>query len=93
MARFDIYSNPGKKMESIPFLIEVQSNVISGLASRIVTPLRTLTGFSALALPADLFPIITVNGVDHFPDTPQMALRQYPRSTCHRRDFSAYGRV
>ncbi len=62
MARFDIYNNPGKNEGNIPFLVEVQSNVISGLATRIVIPLRTLTGFSTLALPADLFPTITVNG-------------------------------
>ncbi|RJG16112.1 hypothetical protein D3872_11500 [Massilia cavernae] len=37
-----------------------------------VIPLRTLAGFSTLALPGDLFPVITVDGVDHFLDTPQM---------------------
>lgn len=72
MARFDIYSNPGQHRESVPYLVDVQSNVISGLATRIVIPLRTLAGFSSLALPDDLFPTITVNGVDHFLDTPQM---------------------
>lgn len=72
MARFDIYSNPGKNKGNIPYLLEVQSNVISGLATRLVIPLRTMSGFSALALPTDLFPTITVNGVDHFLDTPQM---------------------
>ena len=74
MARFDIYNNPGKNKGNIPFLVEVQSNVISGLATRIMIPLRTLTEFSTLALPADLFPIITVNGVGHFLDTPQMGV-------------------
>lgn len=72
MGRFDIYSNPGKNKGGIPYLVDVQSNVISALATRIVIPLRTLTGFSSLALPGDLFPIIEVDGVDHFLDTPQM---------------------
>jgi toxin CcdB len=72
MARFDIYSNPGKNKDNIPYLLEVQSNVISGLASRLVIPLRTMSGFATLALPSDLFPTITVNGIDHFLDTPQM---------------------
>ena len=72
MGRFDIYSNPGKNRGSIPYLIDVQSNVISGLATRIVIPLRTLIGFSSVTLPDDLFPIIAVNGIDHFLDTPQM---------------------
>jgi toxin CcdB len=72
MGRFDIYRNPGKNKESIPYLVDVQSNVISGLSTRIVVPLRTLAKFSALDLPADLFPIIAVNGENHFLDTPQM---------------------
>jgi hypothetical protein len=63
MGRFDIYRNPGKNKESIPYLVDVQSNVISGLSTRIVVPLRTLAKFSALDLPADLFPIIAVNGI------------------------------
>lgn len=72
MGRFDIYSNPGRNKDSIPYLLDVQSNVISGLSTRIVVPLRTLTRFSASELPADLFPIIAINGIDHFLDTPQM---------------------
>jgi toxin CcdB len=62
MARFDIYANPGKNQKNIPYLVDVQSNVISGLASRIVIPLRTLSSFSGINLPADLFPLIDVNG-------------------------------
>jgi len=72
MARFDLYRNPGRNTETIPYLMEVQSNVISALATRIVVPLRTFGGLSKLALPADLFPIIAVDGVEHFLDTPQM---------------------
>lgn len=72
MGRFDIYSNPGKNKESIPYLVDVQSNVISGLATRIVIPLRNLARFSSLAPPSDLFPIIEVDNVAHFLDTPQM---------------------
>lgn len=72
MARFDIYRNPGRNKENIPYLMDVQSNVISGLATRIVVPLRTFSGFATLTLPADLFPTIAVDGIDHFLDTPQM---------------------
>jgi len=72
MARFDLYANPGRNKASIPYLVEVQSNVISGLATRIVIPLRSLSGFSAAGLPADLCPIIQVDGHDCFLDTPQM---------------------
>jgi toxin CcdB len=72
MARFDIYRNPGKNSAAIPYLLEVQSNVISGLATRVVIPLRALAGFAALDLPADLFPPLTIVGVDCFLDTPQL---------------------
>lgn len=72
MARFDLYHNPGRNKAAIPYLVDVQSNVISGLATRLVIPLRRLAGFSAAALPADLFPIIAVDGVECFLDTPQM---------------------
>lgn len=72
MARFDIYENPGRNKANIPYLVEVQSNVISGLATRLVIPLRALAGLSTFTLPADLFPLIAVSGQDHFLDTPQL---------------------
>ena len=72
MARFDVYCNPGKNHNAIPYLVEVQSNVISGLATRIVIPLRTMAGLSTLALPGDLFPMIVLDGIEYFLDTPQM---------------------
>lgn len=72
MARFDIYRNPGKNSAGIPFLLDVQSNVISGLATRVVIPLRALGGWSVHELPADLFPSLTVAGIDCFLDTPQL---------------------
>lgn len=72
MARFDIYSNPGKNRKSVPFLVDIQSNVISGLATRVVVPLRPLATFASLSLPGDLFPLIAIDGVDHFLDMPQM---------------------
>ena len=46
--------------------------MISGLSTRIVVPLRNLAKISALELPADLFPIIAVDGENHFLDTPQI---------------------
>lgn len=72
MARFDIFRNPGKSKDKIPYLIDIQSNVISGLATRVVVPLRALTIFSSQTLPDDLFPIIAVEGNDYFLDTPQL---------------------
>ncbi|MGS0744101.1 CcdB family protein [Glaciimonas sp. GG7] len=73
MARFDIYSNRGKSKKTTPYLIDVQSNVISGLATRTVIPLRALTEFAGVRLPDDLCPMISVLGDDYFLDTPQLA--------------------
>ena len=72
MARFDIYDNPGRTKANIPYLVEVQSNVISGLATRIVIPLRHLAAFSKLTLPSDLFPLIAIDGKEYLLDTPQL---------------------
>jgi len=72
MARFDIYANPGRNRIGIPYLVDVQNNVISGLATRIVVPLRVLGTFAAVDLPADLCPMIPVDGVDYFLDTAQL---------------------
>lgn len=72
MARFDVYANPGRNQRSIPYLLDVQSNVISGLATRIVVPLRPLAGFSPATLPPDLFPVVVIDGKDYVLDTPQL---------------------
>ena len=72
MSRFDIFANPGKNRRNIPYLVDVQSNVVSGLATRIVVPLRPMSAFSSMTLPPDLFPIIVVNGEEHVMDTPQL---------------------
>lgn len=73
MARFDVYANTGKSKKTTPFLIDVQSNVISGLATRIVIPLRSLNAFKNVEAPEDLFPTILVNGKKYLLDTPQLA--------------------
>ena len=87
MARFDLYRNPGRNQAAIPYLVDVQSNVISGLAMRLVIPLRTLAGFPAATLPTDLFPVIAIDGIDCFLDTPQMG--SIPASQLQHRAGSA----
>ncbi|HCY63577.1 MAG TPA: plasmid maintenance protein CcdB [Oxalobacteraceae bacterium] len=72
MGRFDIYRNPGKSKQTIPYLLDVQSDSISGLATRIVIPLRSLEIFQVVQPPADLCPVIQVEGKDYFLDTAQL---------------------
>jgi toxin CcdB len=47
MPQFDIYSNPNKKSRSAyPFIIDIQSNLIDDLATRIVAPLALYNKFT-----------------------------------------------
>ena len=59
--QFDIYENPSPRMRDVyPFVVDVQSNLLSALATRMVVPLA-ITNLSAKDLPQRLCPIIVVN--------------------------------
>jgi toxin CcdB len=59
--QFDFYENPSPRMRDVyPFVVDVQSNLLSALATRMVVPLA-VTGLSAKELPHRMCPIITVN--------------------------------
>ena len=59
--QFDIYENPSPRMRDVyPFVVDVQSNILSALATRMVVPLA-VTNLSAKDLPHRLCPIIKVN--------------------------------
>lgn len=73
MARFDVYRNPGEKSADVPYLLDVQSDVLEGLDSRIVVPLRRRDRFPAVTLPANLMPIFQIDGVECVLETPKLA--------------------
>jgi len=59
--QFDIYENPSPRMRDVyPFVVDVQSNLLSALATRMVVPLA-VTSLSTKDLPHRLCPIITVS--------------------------------
>lgn len=59
--QFDIYENPSPRMRDVyPFVVDVQSNLLSALATRMVVPLA-ITSLSAKDLPQRMCPIITIN--------------------------------
>ena len=59
--QFDIYENPSPRMRDVyPFVVDVQSNLLGALATRMVVPLA-ITSLSAKDLPQRMCPIITVN--------------------------------
>ena len=72
MARFDVYSNPGAHASTTPYLLDVQSNLLDGLDSRMVIPLRSLEHFAKVKLPTRLTPVFHINGKDYLLETPKM---------------------
>jgi toxin CcdB len=50
MARFDVYATPGRHVDSTPYLLDVQSDLLDGLDSRVVIPLRRRERFPAVPL-------------------------------------------
>ncbi len=73
MARFDVYPNPGQQAETTPYLLDVQSELLDVLDSRVMIPLRRLTHFPKVKLPARLTPVFTIQGVACILETPKMA--------------------
>ncbi len=72
MARFDVYANPEPaERATIPFLVEVQNDYISGLATRVVIPLRTEAEFGRPA--RGLNPVLLVQEQAVVLDTAAMA--------------------
>jgi len=72
MARFDVYANPGKHAATTPFLLDVQSDLLDGLDTRVVIPLRKLQTFPKVKLSNRLTPVLTVQGEDLLLETPKM---------------------
>lgn len=72
MARFDVYANPGSHARTTPYLLDVQSDLLDGLDSRMVIPLRSLKHFPEVKLSLRLTPLITVEGEDFLLETPKM---------------------
>jgi toxin CcdB len=72
MARFDVYANPGGHATTTPYLLDVQSNLLDGLDSRMVIPLRSLAHFPQVKLSTRLTPVLTIRGEEFLLETPKM---------------------
>lgn len=60
--QFDVYENPSPRMRDVyPYVLDVQSDLLSSLATRMVAPLA-ITTLSPQDLPQRLCPVITVQG-------------------------------
>lgn len=72
MARFDVYSNSGAHQATVPFLLDVQSDLLDGLDSRVVIPLRRIDKFANVKLPTSLMPVIQIQDEDFILETPKI---------------------
>jgi len=72
MARFDVYANPGSHANTTPYLLDVQSDLLDGLDSRMVIPLRSLEHFPQVRLSTRLTPVLTIEGQVYLLETPKM---------------------
>lgn len=72
MARFDVYDNPSNQSASTPYLLDVQSDLLDALDSRVVIPLRRLKDFPDVKISNRLTPIITIGREDYLLETPKM---------------------
>jgi toxin CcdB len=73
MARFDVYRNSGPFASTTPYLLDIQSQLLDGLDTRVVIPLRRLDKFPAVNLAKDLTPIFDIEGVTCILETPKLA--------------------
>lgn len=73
MPRFDVYRNDGEHAESTPYLLDVQNDLLQGLKTRVVIPLRRRDRFAAVSLPINLTPTFEIEGVECLLETPKLA--------------------
>ncbi len=72
MARFDVYTNSGSHATTTPYLLDVQSDLLDGLDTRMVIPLRSLKAFPKVKLSTRLTPVLTIQGEELLMETPKM---------------------
>jgi toxin CcdB len=72
MARFDLYNNPSSRSRAnSPYLLDVQSDHLGSLISRIVIPLTRVAGnYTSSKVAQDLAPIIEIGGEKFILETP-----------------------
>ena len=62
--QFDVYHNPSPRMrEQYPFVVDIQSDLLGSLATRMVVPL-TITQLASGDVPRSLCPMFQVQGLE-----------------------------
>ncbi|BBG64888.1 CcdB [Hydrogenimonas sp.] len=76
MAQFDVYKNPNRKTaERVPYLLDIQNDLLDGLATRTVVPL--MTGVEPIS---HLNPIFSIENSEVVMVTQEMAT--VPKEYC-----------
>lgn len=92
MARFDVYRNPSAGAADSPYLLDVQAELLDGLETRVVIPLRRRDRLASERVPVDLIPGLEIEGILCLVETPKLAavpvrvLRSPVCSVADRRD-------
>jgi toxin CcdB len=73
MARFEVFRNSGPHADNVPYLLDVQSDLLHGLETRVVIPLRRRDRFPISQIPQRLTPVFEIEGVDCMLETPKLA--------------------
>jgi toxin CcdB len=73
MARFSIYQNADDSTKTTPYILDVQTDLLNGLNTRIVIPLRKSDRYQNLSSAQDLMPSFAIQGKKFILDTPRMA--------------------
>lgn len=71
MSQFRVYKNPGSSSQHIPYLLDVQNELLGGLDTRMVIPLIRESSFKGSGI-TTLTPKVVINGETLLLLTPQM---------------------
>ena len=66
-------ANSSTHASTTPYLLDVQSDLLDVLDSRVVVPLRSIKHFPEVKLSTRLTPLLTIFGEEFFLETPKMA--------------------
>jgi len=73
MSQFGVHKNKNPKSKAAyPYLVDVQSDLLSDLSTRLVAPLAKLTALRKKPI-RDLTPVVEVAGAKYLMLTPQLA--------------------
>jgi toxin CcdB len=72
MARFEVFPNPGSHADTTPYLLDVQSDLLDELETRVVIPLRSIEKFAKVKFPDRLIPVFEIAGQNYLMETPKM---------------------